>query len=83
MRAPVDPGTSSLLGTGLSFSTPRFSVATSAGTTTKLSLPFRIGDRSRLPNGLEASLQWTRIDTVVDRATGPDAQPDPAAGPGR
>ena len=79
---PIDPGTSSLLGTGLSFSTPRFSVATSAGTTTKLSLPFRIGDRGRLPNGLAASLQWTRIDTVSTAP--PDRrQPDPAAGPGR
>ncbi len=81
MRVPIDPGASSLLGTGLSFGTPRFSVATSAGTTTKLSLPYRIGDRGRLPSGLEASLQWTRIDTVVDRAAGSDAQPDAAAGP--
>ncbi len=77
IRVPVDPGTSSLLGTGLSFSTPRFSVATSAGTTTKLSLPFRIGDRGRIPNGLAASLQWTRIDTVSTAPPDPTPSPTP------
>ena len=77
VRAPIDPGPSSLLGTGLSFSTPRFSIATSAGTTTKLSLPFRIGDRGRLPKGLEASLQWTRIDTVSTAPPDPTPSPTP------
>ena len=77
VRVPIDPGTSSLLGTGLSFSTPRFSVATSAGTTTKLSLPFRIGDRSRLPKGLAASLQWTRLDTVSTAPPDPTPSPTP------
>ena len=79
VRAPIDTGVSSLLGTGLSFGTPRFSVATSAGTTTKLSLPFRVGDRDRLPRGLAASLQWTRIDTVVTAP--PDPTPSPTAPP--
>jgi hypothetical protein len=82
VRVPIDPGASSLLGTGLSFGTPRFSVATSAGTSTKLSLPYRIGDRSHLPSGLEASLQWTRIDTVVTTPPDPTPSPTPPPVPG-
>jgi hypothetical protein len=71
----IDPGPSSLAGTGISFAAPRFSVATTAGTTTKLSLPFKIDDRGRLPAAVAASLRWDRIDTTV---TGP---PDPTPSP--
>ena len=74
---PVDPGPASLARTGLDFSPPRFSATTAAGSTTKLSLPFRIGDRSRLPSALAASLQWVQLDAVATAP--PDPTPDARA----
>jgi hypothetical protein len=74
-----DPATlvPSLVGTGLSMKTPNLR-STLAGRPLWYRIPYRVPDRDRLPDGLQASVRWDPLDPP---ATDPSAPTDPETPP--
>jgi hypothetical protein len=72
---PLQP---TLAGTGIKLRTPAFRHLPSAGSGDRLDVPFRIKDRTQLPDSAQASVRWDPIDVqVVPDQTA--ATPEPAA----
>jgi hypothetical protein len=72
-----DPGLPSLATTGLRLSIPKLAGPTSTGRHADLKVPFKIRDRSRLPQVLEASVRWDPVDVVTGPAATASSNPTP------
>ena len=77
--AVPDPATlvPSLVGTGLSIKAPSLR-STLAGQRLWYRIPYRVADRDRLPDGLQASVRWDPLDPP---ATDPSTPTDPETPP--
>lgn len=62
---PEVPAAPTLTGRGMSISTPRVRGVASAGEERTIRVPFEIKDRSKLPDGISASLRWDPIDVTT------------------
>lgn len=79
--APVDPAllVPSLVRTGVRLDTPSIAGATLAGGKVYYRIPFSIADRSALPETIQASARWDRLDpepAVAEDTAADDAGPD-------
>jgi len=85
--AAVEPDFPSLASTGIALGEPAFRGLTTAGAETALALPYRIKNRKRLPESIQASVRWDPIDVApvpLDPASEeptPDPEPGDAAEP--
>jgi hypothetical protein len=79
VRTPVevDPASlvPSLTGTGLTLKTPLLR-ATYAGLPLWYRIPYKIKDRERLPDGIQASVRWDALDVPPAAASDPETPPD-------
>ncbi len=86
----------SLASSGIRLGTPAFRDLPAAGTGARLDVPFKIKDRTAIPNGVQASVRWDPIDVQVvpvepaaevapepipSEAPAASADPDPSAVP--
>jgi hypothetical protein len=63
--AALLPPEPTLIGSGLTLSTPTFGAVPTAGSKTTIRLPFTIKDRKQLPKKLQASVRWDPIDVPL------------------
>ena len=68
---PAEPLEPTLTGIGLTLGAPDIASLPSAGSATRIDVPFKIKDRKALPKGLQASVRWDPIDVPI-------VAPDPA-----
>jgi hypothetical protein len=86
-RSPGSPTIAlqpSLASTGIRLGTPAFRDLPAAGTGARLDVPFKIKDRTALPNGVQASVRWDPIDVQVvpvEPATEVTPEPVPPEAP--
>jgi hypothetical protein len=55
----------SLATTGIRLGVPSFRDLPSAGTRARLDVPFKINDRTKLPDGVQVSVRWDPIDVQI------------------
>ena len=90
---PAEPLEPTLTGIGLTLGAPDIASLPSAGSATRIDVPFKMKDHKGLPKGIQASVRWDPIDVPIvapDPATevggaapAASAAPSAAACPGR
>ena len=93
LAVPAEPLEPTLTGIGLTLGAPDIASLPSAGSATRIDVPFKMKDHKGLPKGIQASVRWDPIDVPIvapDPATevggaapAASAAPSAAACPGR
>ena len=72
LAVPAEPLEPTLTGIGLTLGAPDIASLPSAGSATRIDVPFKMKDHKGLPKGIQASVRWDPIDVPI-------VAPDPAS----